>query len=289
MKTRRIIIRATAAVGVVLALMWLYHVLRSGVDVLTRDATAPYGRFVLSVRGFLDNAADLTHGLARARAEREDMLSELSDLRVRQLFLEDLQRENARLRRALDLDYAPPGFVCAEVVSRGGASGWWKTIRINKGTKHGVLRNRAVLDTQGLVGRVISASTETADVLLLTDVNSKLSCVIEGVGPGARGILSGSGVSGPDDILVLLHMVEPMSLAYLAKDLEVETGARILTSGLGGLFPAGLPVGEVVDASTDSTGLFQRARVAPYVDFASLDRVFVLVGRDRPSLEEVVR
>lgn len=289
MKTRRLIFHATATVVVVLSLMWLYHVLRGGVVVMTRDATAPYGRFVLSVRGFFSQAVDLTRGLAHSRLEHDELSSELSDLRIRQLFLEELQRENARLRRALDLDYAPPGFVCAEVVSRGGASGWWKTVRINKGTKHGVLRNRAVLDTQGLVGRVVSASSETADVLLLTDVNSKLSCMIEGVGSGARGILSGSGVSGSDDVLVLLHVVEPMSLAYLAKDLDVEKGARILTSGLGGLFPAGLPVGEVVDASTDSTGLFQRARVAPYVDFASLDRVFVLVGRDRPRLEEDVR
>jgi len=288
-KTRRLIIRATVAVGVVLSLMWFYHVLRSNMDVLTRDATAPYGRFVLSVRSFFVDASDLVRGVTRMRTEHASLSAEVADLRVRQLFLEELQLEIARLRHALDLGYAPPDFVCAEVVSRGGASGWWKTIRINKGTKHGVHRNRAVLNTRGLVGRVVSTSAETSDVLLLTDLNSKLSCVIEGVGPGTRGILSGSGVSGSEDSLALLHMVEPMSLAYLEKDLKIEKGARILTSGLGGLFPAGLPVGEVVDARTDATGLFQRARVAPYVDFASLDRVFVLVTRGRAGIEEVVR
>lgn len=289
MKIRRLIFRTTAAVGVVLSLMWLYYVLRSNIDVLTRDATAPYGRFVLAVRHFFVNTSEFARGVTQIRTEHAALSAEIADLRVRQLFLEELQLENARLRRALDLDYAVPGFVCAEVVSRGGASGWWKTIRINKGTRHGVHRNRAVLDTQGLVGRVVSASSETSDVLLLTDVNSKLSCVIAGMETGARGILSGSGVSGSSDRLELLHMVEPLSLAYLEKDLGIEKGSRILTSGLGGLFPAGLPVGEVVDARPDATGLFQRARVAPYVDFASLDRVFVLVGPGRSGTEEGVR
>lgn len=278
----------TAAVAVILSLMWLYHAMLGNIGVLTRDATVPYGRFVLSVRNFFVKASDLTCDMMQIRKENAVLTAEVADLRVQQLFLEDLQLENARLRRALDLDYTPPDFVCAEVVSRGGASGWWKIIRINKGTKHGVHRNRAVLDTQGLVGRVVSTSSETADVLLLTDVNSKLSCVIAGVEAGACGILSGSGVLGLGDRLALLHVVEPMSLAYLKKDLEIKKGARILTSGLGGLFPAGLPVGEVVDISMDATGLFQRVRVAPYVNFASLNRVFVLVGHRRFGGEETV-
>ena len=69
----------------------------------------------------------------------------------------------------------------------------------------------------------------------------------------------------------------PLAADYLGKDLELRPGDRVVTSGLGDVFPAGVPIGVVGAVEPDSTRLFQRAMVAPYADFASLRRVFVLV------------
>ncbi len=287
MKIERLLTSIAATTVAIFSLLWAYHAIRGSVSTLTRDATAPYGRFVLGVQSLLSDATGLVKGTETLRRENEGLTDEVDALRVRLLFLDELQRDNANLRQALGLGLAPPSFLCAEVVSRGGSSGWWKTVRINKGTRDGVFRNSPVLNTSGLVGRVVTTSSETSDVLLLTDVNSKLSCSIEDAGPGARGILSGASVSGSHHELDLLHVVEPMSLAYLDKTLEVRKGAKIITSGIGGLYPHGLPVGEVVESSVDASGLFQRAKVAPYVDFASLDRVFVILGKTKSDSGEV--
>ncbi len=286
MKSNRTLIRAGIVIVAVLLAMWFYQWVREGAARLSRDALAPYARFGRGIRVVLAEVADTAVSHAALRLTNAELAASVEDMEVRMVFLDALQQENAELRRALNLDYAPPAMVCGEVIARGGATGWWKTVRINRGTRHGVFRNCPVVTPRGLVGRVVATSSETADILLLTDVNSKLSCVIEGMGPGARGILTGSGVSGPAGVLSLLHVVEPMSLAYLEKGMTIEPGARVLTSGLGGLFPAGLPVGAVLDAQEDGTGLFQRVRVAPSVDFASLDRVFVLVGRRLPDFGE---
>ncbi len=284
-KIGRLLTGITATVVAVMAVLWLYHSLRGRVSTLTRDSTAPYGRFVLEVQSMFAGVTDLTKGVTDLKRENEALTDEIDALRVRLLLLEEVQRDNDNLRQAIGLGLTPSSYVCAEVVSRGGATGWWKIIRINKGVKDGVIRNSPVVNTSGLVGRVVDTSAETSDVLLLTDVNSKLSCYIEDVGEGARGILTGTGVSGSHSELDLLHLVEPMSLAYLEKSLEIKKGARIVTSGIGGLYPRGLPVGEVVESISDASGLFQRAKVAPYVDFASLDRVFVLLGKGRSDFK----
>ena len=286
MKIGRLLTGIAATTVAILSILWAYHAIRGSVSTLTRDTSAPYGRFVLSVRELFGDTTGLMRGTVALRRENEALSETVDALQVRLLFLEELQRDNANLRKALGLGLAQPSFLCADVVSKGGASGWWKTVRINKGTRDGVFRNSPVLNTSGLVGHVVSTSSDTADVLLLTDVNSKLSCYIEDAGQGARGILSGASVSGAPNELDLLHVVEPMSLAYLEKSLEVKNGAKIITSGIGGLYPRGLPVGEVVESSTDASGLFQRAKVAPFVDFASLDRVFVILNKTGPELGE---
>jgi hypothetical protein len=126
------------------------------------------------------------------------------------------------------------------------------------------------------VGRVLSVTERTADVLLLSDANSRLSCVVETPAGALRGVVQGGGIARGDRALEMLHSSAPFTVGYLDKDAAVAPGARVLTSGLGGVYPAGLPVGVVAETGPDGSRLFQRAVVAPYVDFGSLRRVFVL-------------
>ena len=255
---------------------------------MARDANAPYGRFALAFRELVSGTVAALRDSVEIRRQNAALASEVDDLRARLLFHDEMQRENTSLKRALKLQTANHAMLCAEVVSRGGASGWWNLVRISKGAKDGVTRNCAVISTEGLVGRVVETSADTADILLLTDVNSKVSCYLEGTAAGARGILTGGGIFKPGDEVELMHVIEPMSLAYLNKEMDIAKGARVITSGLGGVYPAGIPVGEVVSSIHDSTKLYQSASIAPYVDFASLSRVFVILRNSAVAEEEDV-
>ena len=99
--------------------------------------------------------------------------------------------------------------------------------------------------------------------------------------------MQGGGIARGDRALEMLHSSAPFTVGYLDKDAAVAPGARVLTSGLGGVYPAGLPVGVVSEVGPDDSRLYQRAVVAPYVDFGALRRVFVLcsgpaAGRELP-------
>ena len=276
MKIKKVLTLGIAATAAVLLVLWLSGVFREETAAAARDFNAPFGRFAVSVRNLVFGAAESIGDAAAIRAENAELHAEVETLRAQALLLDGANQENAELRKALALQEKNPSLICAEIVSRGEAAGWWNVVRIDKGSDAGVERHGAVISTEGLVGRVVEVTSDTADVLLLTDANSKVSCYIEGADPGARGVLTGMGVQKRDGMLDLMHVVEPMSLSYIGKELNVTEGARILTSGIGGLYPAGLPVGEVVSSSPDVSRLYRRARVAPYVDLASLRRVFVM-------------
>lgn len=271
-----------AAAVASLLLLWLYSALRGGLAAAVRDANAPYGRFALAVRNAVSGLSEALGDSIAIRQRIQQLEAENETLRASLLRHEQTVRENDELRMALGLMAEHPGAICAEVVSRGDSGGWWREVRLDKGAASGIRANAPVVAADGLVGRVVRVTDDTADVLLLSDANSKVACVVEDEGPGARGIVVGGGIQHAQAELELLHVVEPMSLAYLDKEAEIRPGSRVVTSGLGGVYPAGIPVGEVRSTSPDSTRLYQRALVAPCVDFASLRRVFVL-GRRAPA------
>ncbi len=268
-----------AASAAALLVLWLYSALRGSLASAVRDANAPYGRFVLAVRNAASGFSAAFGSSIEIRQRVQALEAENATLRASLLRQERVVRDNNELRADLGLLAEHPGAICAEVLSRADSGGWWREVRLDKGARSGIGLDAPVVSPDGLVGRVVRTTDDTADVLLLSDANSKVACQIEGEAAGARGIVVGGGIHRSESALELLHVVEPMSLAYLDKTVDIRPGARVVTSGLGGVYPSGIPVGEVVASSPDSTRLFQRAQVAPCVDFASLRRVFVLDRR----------
>lgn len=206
---------------------------------------------------------------------------------VRRLTLEadelgNVEAENERLRRLLD--FPAPARVrwqAAPVLSRGGTSGVWQSIRVGKGEKHDVRVGDPAVVPEGVVGRVVAVSAHTADVMLLTDPNCRIPVELELEGGDfgtVRGILHGGGTrAGTDDpALALLYVVEPLRLRYLDRDFAPPPRTRVVTSGLGRAFPKGLTVGWMLDSRVDGNGLSREAEVVPAVDFAGLDTVFLL-------------
>jgi len=182
---------------------------------------------------------------------------------------ERLETENARLRRALDyVAKDPERWLAAEVLSEGGAAvGRGRRIRIGKGSLAGVRDGAVVVVPEGLVGRVMSVTPHTAEVALIVDPVVAVSCEIEATDrPKMLGVLSGL----EDGNLILRH---------LRNVAEVPPRSRVLTSGLGGVFPKGLEIGTLQSVRPEKTvrkdagGLV--GEVLPSVDFASLEDVFV--------------
>ena len=198
-----------------------------------------------------------------ADAENARLRREIAGLSLLRGDLERLQAENARLRKALG--YRAGRFedwISAEVLSSaGGASVTHRSIRVDRGSLDGVKNGAVVAVPEGLVGRVLCVSPHTAEVALLTDPSVKVSCEVVGSGAkGAYGILSGGGADG------LLNR-------YLDSANGVRPQARVLTSGLGGVFPRGLEVGTLLMVTNGVHGV--EGEVLPRVDCSMLEGVFI--------------
>ncbi|MDD2460312.1 MAG: rod shape-determining protein MreC [Kiritimatiellia bacterium] len=253
----------------------------AGVSVLSREALYPYE----NAKVWLERTVwvRLQAVLSRARnAARASMLErDVARLRLALAESEALETEVARLRALLD--FSPPiacRWQAAPVLSRGGTSAVWQSVRLAKGSLHGVRKGDPVVVPDGVVGRVTEVSPHTCEVMLITDPNSRVACELETPGEGVgvvRGILYGGGARpAVNPVLTLLYVVEPLRLRYLARDFEPPPRTRIVTSGLGPTYPKGLTVGYLLESSLESDGLSREAAVMPAVDMAALDEVFIL-------------
>ena len=195
-------------------------------------------------------------------AENRRLLDEIAQLKMQLADHAELAAENDRLRMALDFDRRNPDtWIAAPVLSRGGTLGAGDMLRIGKGTAAGIRKGAAVAVPEGLVGQVADVSRHTAEIRLVTDPAVKVACeVVTGVadGPAAFGILSGG------------------RLVHLKRDLVLPEHAKVVTSGLGEVYPRGITVGTLSQgAHADETQLEQVGEIAPAVDFPSLETVFI--------------
>ena len=153
-----------------------------------------------------------------------------------------LSAENAELRDLSKLVSEPAiSFVTARVIADSGGA-YARSVMVNAGRDNGVARGQAAMTGEGLVGRVAEVGSRAARVLLITDLNSRVPVVVDGT--RQRAILAGDNSARP-------------SLRYVDAGGTIRIGDRIVTSGQGGVFPPGLPVGVV--AGVDSEGAEGRA------------------------------
>lgn len=222
-------------------------------------AATETGRSIRALWESLAELRQLRDENARLRAELEVLLGKV-------LRLDDLEQENERLRTMLAFS-PPPQYsaVAARVVGRS-MSNWFGTVEIDKGTAHGVTVNTPVVTQRGLVGRVVRVTSLTATVLLLTDPQSGVGAVV--TRSREPGVLLGSA-----------SFADTCSMRMFSRDADVVPGDAVLTSGLGGVFPRGLYIGQVLKTNRSEQGLLVTAIVVPSVDFGRLEEVFVLCPR----------
>lgn len=187
----------------------------------------------------------------------------------------ELRRQLDELKEELNIDYTLVDYeyLNATVVSRN-VGFWYNTITIDKGSYNGVEKDMVVINSKGLIGRIIRTSAFTSDVRLITtsDTNNKISVHISNGDNDLYGLINNYNYS--DNLL---------EVEGISNTKDVTIGDYVYTSGLGGIFPSGILIGTVSEISTDSYDLAKIIKVVPSADFTDINYVSIL---KRKSVEE---
>jgi len=199
--------------------------------------------------------------LTRVQLENQELKRTVSALREENNRLKEALWTEERLKKLSYLQSQYPSVsVVAQIIARD-PSRWFKTVLVNKGQKDGVTKDMAVVTSEGVVGRVIGVSPNTAKALLITDPNSALDVIVQR--SRTQGIMEGK-------------VEEVCILKYVQKNEDVQLGDKVITSSLGGIFPKGLMTGTVTKVERKRPGIFQYIEVTPSVDFSRLEEVLIL-------------
>lgn len=187
----------------------------------------------------------------------------------------ELRRQIEQMKEELDISYTLSDYeyLNATVVSRN-VGFWYNTITIDKGRYNGIEQDMVVINSKGLIGRVIRTTTFTSDVRLITtsDTNNKISVHISNGDTNLYGLINNYNYN--DNLL---------EVEGISNTKDVNIGDYVYTSGLGGVFPSGILIGTVTDISTDSYDLAKIIKVKPSADFNDINYVSIL---KRKSVEE---
>ncbi len=175
--------------------------------------------------------------------------------------LRETEQENIRLRKLLNFEEQTKSqAVVARVIAKD-VSTDFRAVRINRGESSGIKRNMPVVSNEGIVGRILRTTANTADVVTILDLLSAVDVINER--SRARGVFEGL----TDDSGIL---------RYTVRTDDIQPGDGLISSGLGGVFPKGKPVGIVSKVTKKPFGISQDVEVRPSVEFSKLEEVLVL-------------
>ena len=214
------------------------------------DAAAPALDMLSRPSGLVDTAVGRARDFLTVYQENARLAQENERLLGWQQAALKLASENAQLRDLLRVAPEPAtSYVTARVIANSGGA-YARSVIVNAGRENGVVRGEAAVTGEGLVGRVSEVGSRAARILLITDLNSRVPVIAEG--SRQRAVLAGDNSEHP-------------SLRYLEAGAAIRIGDRIVTSGQGGVFPPGLPVGVVAVFNGEL------ARVELFVELSRVD------------------
>ncbi|MGE6488291.1 rod shape-determining protein MreC [Paenisporosarcina sp. NPDC076898] len=215
---------------------------------------------------YITGVFDNVDALLNTYDENKRLKDRLEEFAKLQAEVNDLASENSRLRDIVgkqdDLrEYEP---IQATVIARN-PDQWEEKVILDKGEVHGVKKNMAILTAQGLIGKVVLTTpfTSTVELLSTQNPNYRVSAMVTG-DTEVFGL-----IEGYDDER------KELILKRIDSNIKIEKGQKIMSSGLGGIFPKGILIGEITEVSTDDFGLTKMAYIKPAADFALLDHVMI--------------
>ncbi len=250
-------------------LVWILTFDKEAIDRIQGGAMRMLSPFMKASTGTQELVDDMSGPrLSRAELAREHgkLKKEVSVLRAENQQLERLKAENEEFRRALRLQQTSLfDLISAPVISRD-TSTWFSTLVIDKGYDQEIGPDSPVLTDAGLVGKTTRVYRNQSVVILLTDEKCQVAAKVEG--SREQGICMGE--RGDTESTPYLK------LKFLTREANLRPGARVYSSGLGGLFPSNILLGTVKDFT--SGDVYGESTIEPAVDFGSLEHVFVISG-----------
>jgi rod shape-determining protein MreC len=162
---------------------------------------------------------------------------------------------------------SPTKLKLARVIGRD-PSNWWLGLRIDLGQLDGIRTNLAVRSTEGLVGRIEWVGPRHSQLVLLGDVHCCVSAIIQET-RDSTGVIVPCTTDFTDNTVV--------ELTHISRTTEVKPGQKVMTSGMGGVFPKGIPIGTIIDSKSVEHGLYYVARVKLAANFNRLEEVWVIM------------
>ena len=204
--------------------------------------------------------------LQQIRRDNERLTREVTEMRVALQQERALATQTRLLQQLLDLRTSIPlsttaGSVTQSTVIGGGPSPAFRTITIDKGSHDGIGQDMAVIAPAGVVGRVVMPSGRAAKVQLLIDSNAAAGAMVERT--RAQGVVVGTGT-------------ERLQMEYVPSSADVKAGDQVVTSGIDGIYPKGLVIGQI-ESVRGGTGDSRIIVIKPAVEFSSLEAVLVVL------------
>ena len=197
----------------------------------------------------------------------QETLSELQaendELRSRNAELEEAEQTATRLQGLLDLQSTYDLQSTAAHIISGSSDSWSSTVIIDKGTSSGLSVGMPVTSSSGVIGQIVECGATSSTVLLVTDESSSISAMVQS--SRAQGMLNGSAAG-------------EVSLDMIRTDQTVEVGDIVVTSGLGGVFPKGLPLGKVTSVEKNPGSMYYTIVVEPYAHTENAEEVLVITS-----------
>jgi rod shape-determining protein MreC len=223
---------------------------------------APVLKPVANISGIVENIWDGYISLVNVRRENERLHASIKELGSHLAAGDEALLENQRLDKLLNMKGSiKPPTLAATVVGED-VSSWFRTLLIDRGASSGLRVGMAVLAADGVVGQVVKVASDTSRVLLLTDHASGIAATIQR--SRARGVVKGKGEG-------------LCSLEFTTREEDVKVGDLVVTSGIGGVYLKGLPIGEVTMVKRGQYGIFQTVTIRPSVNIAHLEELLVVL------------
>ena len=228
-----------------------------------QTATMPVRYAGLAVTAPFRGLGNIFSNLTADQATLSELQEEVEQLRARNAELEEQAGSAERLQELLDLRSSYDLQSVSGTIVSGSNDSWSSTVTIDRGSASGVTSGMPVMTSAGVIGQVVSCGPSSSTVRLLSDEGSSISALVQST--RSHGMLTGSATG-------------EVKLELVSSNQDVQVGDSIVTSGLGGVFPKGLPIGEVVSVTNNPGELYLDIVVELYADTGSSEEVLVITS-----------
>ena len=269
-----IVVLSVAFLGIIaFSLKSNSNIISSGVG----SVISPLQKIIYNANDKLKGSFEFLVNFSKVKQENEELAKKNAELENKLIEYNRKKDENTRLREMFDYSQAHENYNylgCNIVGYSGGdiSNGYI----IDKGINDGVKKDMIVITPAGLVGKVTKSESNYSIVQTILNENIAVASMVESTRE-TTGILQGATDNKNKNSTILSNI--PI-------DSEIKEGDIILTSGLGGMYPQEIRIGEVISVDVDSVGIMKKAIVKPYVDFNKLEELFVVVPKEEINIGE---